>query len=77
MTEETHTASTVAEPASTAPDQDARPPKQEQLRASDEITEVAPGVLRLQLPIDLPGLGHVNMYAIEDENFDPPVACAG
>jgi glyoxylase-like metal-dependent hydrolase (beta-lactamase superfamily II) len=34
--------------------------------ASEEITEVAPGILRLQLPIALPGLGHVNTYAIED-----------
>ena len=40
--------------------------KQEQQPASDEITEVAPGVLRLQLPIDLPGLGHVNTYLLED-----------
>jgi len=32
------------------------------------ITEVAPGVLRIQLPMDLPGLGHVNCYAIEDRN---------
>jgi glyoxylase-like metal-dependent hydrolase (beta-lactamase superfamily II) len=44
----------------------ARPPKQEQRKASTEITEVAPGILRLQLPIDLPGLGHVNTYALED-----------
>ncbi len=41
--------------------------KQEQEPASDEITEVAPGVLRMQLPIDLPGLGHVNCYLLEDE----------
>ncbi len=41
--------------------------RQEQEPASDEITEVAPGVLRLQLPIELPGLGHVNCYALEDE----------
>ncbi|MFQ5557192.1 MAG: MBL fold metallo-hydrolase [Acidimicrobiales bacterium] len=40
--------------------------KQEQEPASDEVTEVAPGVLRLMLPIQLPGLGHVNCYAIED-----------
>jgi glyoxylase-like metal-dependent hydrolase (beta-lactamase superfamily II) len=45
-----------------------RVPKQEQEPASDEITEVAPGILRLQLPIALPGLGHVNTYAIEDAN---------
>jgi glyoxylase-like metal-dependent hydrolase (beta-lactamase superfamily II) len=41
--------------------------KQEQEPASDEVTEVAPGVLRLMLPIDMPGLGHVNCYALEDE----------
>ncbi len=44
-----------------------RPPKQEQLPASEEIVEVAPGVLRSQLPISIPGLGHVNMYILEDE----------
>ena len=43
-----------------------RPPKQEQLEASDEIVEVAPSILRLQLPIDFTGLGHVNTYALED-----------
>ena len=40
--------------------------KQEQEEASDEIAEVAPGILRLQLPIDFVGLGHVNCYALED-----------
>jgi glyoxylase-like metal-dependent hydrolase (beta-lactamase superfamily II) len=44
-----------------------RPTRQEQERAQDEVTEVAPGVLRLQLPIDMPGLGHVNCYLLEDE----------
>src|SRR5690606_28019047 len=29
-------------------------------------TEVAPGVVRIQLPIMLPGLGHVNCYVLED-----------
>ena len=43
-----------------------RPTKQEQLPAEDEATEVAPGVVRLQLPILLPGLGHVNCYLLED-----------
>lgn len=38
--------------------------KQEQEEASDEITEVAPGVLRLQLPMAFTGLGHVNTYAL-------------
>lgn len=46
-----------------APD---RPRRQEQETASTEITEVAPGVLRSQLPISLPGLGHVNCYLLED-----------
>jgi len=31
------------------------------------VTEVARGVLRMQLPIWMPGLGHVNMYALEDD----------
>lgn len=45
----------------------AKPIKQEQQRATTDITEVAPGVLRSQLPIDMPGLGHVNCYLLEDE----------
>ncbi len=40
--------------------------KQEQEDASSEIIEVAPNVLRLQLPIRFTGLGHVNCYALED-----------
>ena len=44
------------------------PGKQEQELASEEITEVAPGILRLQLPIQFTGLGHVNCYALEDEH---------
>ena len=43
-----------------------RVPKQEQEPASTEVTEVAHGILRLQLPSDFTGLGHVNCYAIED-----------
>jgi glyoxylase-like metal-dependent hydrolase (beta-lactamase superfamily II) len=31
------------------------------------VVEVAPNVLRMELPIRLPGLGHVNMYALLDE----------
>lgn len=42
-----------------------RAPKQEKELASDEITEVAPGVLRMQLPMAFTGLGHVNTYALE------------
>ncbi len=44
-----------------------RPPKQEQEPAGTDVTEVAPGVLRTQLPISMPGLGHVNCYVLEDE----------
>jgi glyoxylase-like metal-dependent hydrolase (beta-lactamase superfamily II) len=40
--------------------------KQEQEDASSEIIQVAPGILRLQLPIAFTGLGHVNTYALED-----------
>lgn len=40
--------------------------REEKRPASDEIEELAPGVRRLQLPIDLPGLGHVNCYILED-----------
>src|SRR5512134_2907565 len=41
--------------------------KQEQESAREEVTEVAPGVLRMELPIRMPGLGHVNCYALLDE----------
>ena len=44
-----------------------RPLKQEQLDASPDVVEVVPGILRLQLPINFTGLGHVNMYALEDD----------
>src|SRR5690606_35000849 len=44
-----------------------RPRKQEQESAEREVREVAPNVLRMQLPIAMPGLGHVNMYALVDE----------
>ena len=41
--------------------------KSEQLPAEDTIEEVAPDVLRLQLPANFTGLGHVNMYTLVDE----------
>ncbi len=44
-----------------------KPTKSEQLPASDDIVEVAPNVVRMQLPIWLPGLGHVNMYGLIDD----------
>jgi glyoxylase-like metal-dependent hydrolase (beta-lactamase superfamily II) len=45
-----------------------RPKKQEQESASDEVVEVAPGILRMQLPIWMPGLGHVNTYGLMDDD---------
>ena len=43
-----------------------KPRKQEQEPATAEILEVAPNVLRLQIPINFTGLGHVNSYALLD-----------
>jgi glyoxylase-like metal-dependent hydrolase (beta-lactamase superfamily II) len=40
--------------------------KQEQQPPEEEPRELAPGIIRLQLPVDMPGLGHVNAYAIRD-----------
>jgi glyoxylase-like metal-dependent hydrolase (beta-lactamase superfamily II) len=31
------------------------------------VTEVAPNILRVQLPISIPGLGHVNTYVFVDD----------
>jgi glyoxylase-like metal-dependent hydrolase (beta-lactamase superfamily II) len=31
------------------------------------VVEIAPNVLRMQLPIWMPGLGHVNMYGLADD----------
>jgi glyoxylase-like metal-dependent hydrolase (beta-lactamase superfamily II) len=45
----------------------AKPHKQEQDAASEEVTEVAPGIIRMQLPIWMPGLGHVNTYGLLDD----------
>ncbi len=41
--------------------------RQEQEPASTAVTEVAPDVLRMQLPVWMPGLGHVNMYGLVDD----------
>jgi len=43
-----------------------KPIRQEKQKATEDITELAPGVLRSQLPIELPGLGHVNCYMLQD-----------
>lgn len=43
------------------------PPLREERRpARDSVDEMASGILRVQLPIDFPGLGHVNCYVMED-----------
>lgn len=42
--------------------------RQEQEEARSEVSEVAPDVLRMELPIRMPGLGHVNCYAIVDRD---------
>ena len=39
--------------------------RQEKMPARTEVEEVAPGVLRAQLHIELPGLAHINTYLIE------------
>jgi glyoxylase-like metal-dependent hydrolase (beta-lactamase superfamily II) len=44
-----------------------KPRKQEQEPASEEVVEVAPGIVRMQLPIWMPGLGHVNTYGLLDD----------
>ena len=41
--------------------------RQEQEPANSAVTEVGPNVLRMQLPISMPGLGHVNCYALQDD----------
>ncbi|MGY6500023.1 MAG: MBL fold metallo-hydrolase [Acidimicrobiales bacterium] len=41
--------------------------REERQPAQDDPVEVAAGIIRIQLPISLPGLGHVNCYAMPDE----------
>jgi glyoxylase-like metal-dependent hydrolase (beta-lactamase superfamily II) len=50
-----------------APRPASKPRKQEQEDARSEITELAPNILRMELPIQMPGLGHVNCYALLDD----------
>jgi glyoxylase-like metal-dependent hydrolase (beta-lactamase superfamily II) len=61
------TGSEVVHPSPTGSREAAdRPVRQEQGPAAAEIVEVAPDVLRMQLPIQFTGLGHVNMYGLVD-----------
>lgn len=41
--------------------------KEEAAPPSPDPKEVAPGVIRVQLPINFTGLGHTNMYVLEDD----------
>ncbi len=43
-----------------------KPLREERRPPRDDVEEIVPGILRIQLPISLPGLGHVNCYAMED-----------
>ena len=55
--------------------------RQEQEPARRDVTEVAPQILRMELPIRMPGLGHVNCYAIVDDRgaalIDPGLSGPG
>ncbi len=42
--------------------------RQEQEEARSQISEAAPNVVRMELPIRMPGLGHVNCYALLDKD---------
>ncbi|MGI9606973.1 MAG: MBL fold metallo-hydrolase [Acidimicrobiales bacterium] len=57
---------------------ESRSPRSELRDPDSAATEVADGILRIMLPFDAPGLGHVNCYALEDDRgialIDPGVA---
>ena len=40
--------------------------KSEQVPASEEVVDLGNGILKMQLPIAMPGLRHVNMYGLID-----------
>jgi glyoxylase-like metal-dependent hydrolase (beta-lactamase superfamily II) len=64
---ETRTTSEATTPTPTSKGAAVPVEKQEKRPARPEISEVAPGILRAELPISMPGLGHVNCYVLEDE----------
>lgn len=41
--------------------------REEQRPPIEEVTELAPNVRRIQLPMNMPGLGHVNCYVLDDD----------
>ncbi len=59
-------------------DSQPKPEKSERRTPADVAEKVAPGIVRIMLPIELPGLGHVNCYALEDDRgialIDPGLA---
>ncbi len=57
----------VARRPGDSPTRASRPRKQEQEPASETVVEVAPDIIRMQLPIWMPGLGHVNTYGLLDD----------
>ncbi len=67
---------------SSPPAEPAAKPEKSESRAPDGAAEeVAPGILRVMLPVGLPGLGHVNCYVLEDAHglalIDPGLADGG
>jgi glyoxylase-like metal-dependent hydrolase (beta-lactamase superfamily II) len=52
----------IANPSAVAPT------RSEGIAARETVDEVAPGILRMQLPIQIPGLAHINTYALLDKN---------
>ena len=42
--------------------------REEQQPPDQEVVEIAKNIRRLQLPMSMPGLGHVNCYILDDEN---------
>ncbi len=42
-------------------------PRQEATPAEEGVSEMAPGLLRIQLPVPFAGLGHVNCYLLPDD----------
>ncbi len=44
-----------------------KPIREEQLPPDDKVVEMAPNIRRIQLPMNMPGLGHVNCYILDDD----------
>ena len=45
-----------------------KPTREEQEPANELVTEICDRIYRMQLPVSMPGLGHVNCYALEDND---------